>query len=205
MGHRTGRKIIILLGQPGVGKGTQAKEIMRVLSIPQISTGDMLRDAAARQTPLGMEAKARMDAGQLVSDDVVNGIVRERVRLEDCARGFILDGYPRTVQQAETFGGELGTADRVWVIELSGDPAKVMSRLIGRLMCPQCGAIFNTMSRAPKVDRKCDRCGGGLVQRADDREELIRERMKHDSRETAPLVKHYLKAGCYHRVNGMRE
>jgi adenylate kinase len=205
MGQGTGRKIIILLGQPGAGKGTQAKEITRVLNIPQISTGDMLRDAAARGTELGRAAKARMDAGQLVDDDMVNGIVRERVAREDCARGFILDGYPRTVSQAETFDRQVRPRDRVSVIELAGDPAGVLSRLVGRLMCPQCGDIFNSVSRAPKVDYKCDRCGTKLVQRADDREELIRERLKHDSRETGPLVKHYMKAGCYHRVNGMRD
>jgi adenylate kinase len=205
MGQWKGRKIIILLGQPGVGKGTQAKEIMRTLSIPQISTGDMLRDAAARGTALGRAAKARMDAGQLVDDDMVNGIVQERVAQEDCARGFILDGYPRTVSQAETFDGQLNRGDKVWVIELCGDAASVMTRLVGRLMCPKCGDIFNSVSRAPKVDRKCDRCGSALVQRSDDKEELIRERLKHDGRETAPLVRHYMKAGCYHRVNGMRE
>jgi adenylate kinase len=183
------RKIVILLGQPGVGKGTQAKEIKRVMGIPQISTGDMLREAAALGTPLGKEAKARMDAGELVGDDLVNGIVRERIGREDCRQGFILDGYPRTVKQAETFDRQLSTGDRVSVIELVGDAADVMSRLVMRLMCPGCGDIFNVVSRAPKVDRLCDRCGIALVQRSDDREDLIRERYKNDERETGPLVR----------------
>src|SRR5262245_46863211 len=143
-----GRKIIILLGHPGAGKGTQAKEIMRLLHIPQISTGDMLRDAIARQTSYGKEAKERMDAGRLVSDSIVNGIVVERIAGEDCSRGFILDGYPRTVQQADTFSKELRQHDQVFVIEIFADAVIIIDRLVGRLMCPGCGEIYNVYSRA---------------------------------------------------------
>src|SRR5262249_38651536 len=137
-----GRKIVILLGQPGAGKGTQSRAITRQLNIPQIATGDMLRDAVARQTPLGKAAKQKMDAGELVSDDVVNGIVAERIEEDDCKNGFILDGYPRNEQQAETFNRTLRPNDKLFVIEIGSDSADV-GRLTGRLMCPGCGDIYN--------------------------------------------------------------
>jgi len=199
-----GRNVVILLGHPGAGKGTQSKAIMSELSIPQISTGDMLRDAVARQTPFGKEAKERMDAGELVSDGIVNGIVAERITREDCAKGFILDGYPRTVQQAEHFSQELKATDRLCVIELNAESEGLMGRLTGRLMCPGCGDIYNIYSRAPKDDRICDRCGSSLRQRSDDREDLILERFKTYQGETYPLVEYYRKLGAYHQVNGMR-
>jgi len=199
-----GRNVVILLGHPGAGKGTQSKAIMSELSIPQISTGDMLRDAVARQTPFGKEAKERMDAGELVSDGIVNGIAAERITREDCAKGFILDGYPRTVQQAEHFSQELKATDRLCVIELNAESEGLMGRLTGRLMCPGCGDIYNIYSRAPKDDRICDRCGSSLRQRSDDREDLILERFKTYQGETYPLVEYYRKLGAYHQVNGMR-
>jgi len=154
-----GRKIIILLGHPGVGKGTQARAVVGKLGIPQISTGDMLREAIANNTPYGREAREKMDAGELVSDSIVNGIVDERIKREDCKKGFILDGYPRNVTQAETFRAQVGTGDELSVIELSADSQKLRSekRLIGRLMCPRCGEIYNAYSKAPKraeIDRK---------------------------------------------------
>ena len=199
-----GRKIIILLGHPGAGKGTQAKEIMRLLNIPQISTGDMLRDNIARETFFGKAAKARMDAGDLVSDDIVNGIVADRITADDCASGFILDGYPRTVPQAETFHKELRGDDHVFVVEIFADALQIVDRLIGRLMCPGCGDIFNVQSRVPKSPGVCDRCGRSLVTRSDDREDLIRERFKHYNEETYPLIEHYQGKGCYYQVDGMR-
>src|SRR6267143_4558229 len=131
-----GRKIVILLGHPGVGKGTQARAIVNHIGIPQISTGDMLSEAIANKTPYGCEAKERMDAGELVSDSIVNGIVAERIKREDCKHGFILDGYPRNVPQAETFRSQVGNNDELSVIELSADSDRLRSekRLIGRLM-----------------------------------------------------------------------
>ena len=198
------RKIIILLGHPGAGKGTQSRAIMRQLNIPQISTGDMLRDAVARQTSFGKEAKERMDAGELVSDDIVNGIVAERILQDDCKNGFILDGYPRNVSQAETFNNQLRDDDQLFVIEVRAETAKLVNRLVGRLMCPGCGDIYNVYSRAPQSERVCDRCGDGLVQRSDDREDLIQERFKTYDGETLPLVKFYESQGVYHQVNGMR-
>jgi len=198
------RKIVILLGNPGAGKGTQSRAIMRQLGIPQISTGDMLRDAVARQTSFGKEAKERMDAGELVSDDIVNGIVAERILEDDCAKGFILDGYPRTVQQAETFSSELKPEDQLYVIEIRAEAANLMNRLVGRLMCSGCGDIYNVYSRAPKNEQVCDRCGHQLVHRSDDREDLIQERFKTYDGETYPLVRFYQDKGVYRQVDGMR-
>jgi adenylate kinase len=199
-----GRKILILLGHPGAGKGTQAREIMHRLSIPQISTGDMLRDAIARKTSFGVEAKARMDSGELVNDAIVNGIVKERIAQDDCKNGFILDGYPRTVQQAETFRNMMDKGDRLVVIEIGADSEDLTNRLVGRLMCSGCGEIYNEYSRAPKQSGLCNFCGGTLFRRSDDREDLIRERFKTYQEETYPLVEFYKKLGVYHHVEGMR-
>jgi len=199
-----GRKIVIFLGNPGAGKGTQSRAIMRQLDIPQISTGDMLRDAVASQTSFGKEAKGKMDAGELVSDEIVNGIVAERTLQEDCRKGFILDGYPRTVSQAETFAKELKSEDQLYVIEIRAQAANLVDRLVGRLMCSGCGDIYNIYSRAPKADKVCDRCGHALVHRSDDREDLIKERFKTYDGETFPLVHFYQAKGVYHLVDGMR-
>jgi len=198
------RNILILMGHPGAGKGTQAREIMHRLNIPQISTGDMLRDAIARKTSFGVEAKAKMDAGELVSDDIVNGIVADRIHQEDCKNGFILDGYPRTVQQAETFRGMMKEDDRLVVIEIGADAEDLIHRLVGRLMCSGCGEIYNEYSRAPKKAGSCDYCGKELFRRSDDKEDLIRERFKTYKDETYPLVEFYKKLGVYHHVEGMR-
>ena len=201
-----GRKIMILLGHPGVGKGTQARAIVSKLGIPQISTGDMLREAIACKTHYGREAKEKMDAGELVSDSIVNGIVDERIKRVDCKKGFILDGYPRNVTQAETFGAQVGAGDELSVIELSADSQKLRSekRLIGRLMCPNCGEIYNTYSKAPRRDQVCDLCGTSLIHRSDDREDLILERFRTFREETQPLIEFYKNLGVYHQVNGMR-
>jgi len=198
------RKIVIFLGNPGAGKGTQSRAIMRQLNIPQISTGDMLRDAVGRQTSFGKEAKERMDAGELVSDEIVNGIVAERILQPDCAKGFILDGYPRNVQQAGTFSRELKADDRLFVIEIRAQSSNLVNRLVGRLMCPGCGDIYNIYSRAPQSDKRCDRCGRELVHRSDDREDLIQERFRTYDGETYPLIEYYEKAGVFYQVDGMR-
>jgi adenylate kinase len=200
------RKIVILLGHPGVGKGTQARAIVNHLAIPQISTGDMLREAIANKTAYGCEAKQKMDAGELVSDAIVNGIVAERIRRDDCKKGFILDGYPRNVSQAETFREQVKYGDHLSVIELCAVPERLRSekRLVGRLMCPGCGEIYNTYSKAPRQDQVCDLCGTKLIHRSDDREDLIRERFRTYREETYPLVEFYQKLGAYHQVDGMR-
>jgi adenylate kinase len=200
------RKIVILLGHPGAGKGTQARSIMQELEIPQISTGDMLREAIVNKTAYGCEAKTRMDAGELVSDAIVNGIVADRIQRDDCHTGFILDGYPRTVSQAETFRNLMSNDDELAVIEISADPERLRKekRLVGRLMCPGCGEIYNQYSKIPKGDKVCDICGKGLVHRSDDREDLILERFRTYREETYPLVQFYQKMGVYHQVDGMK-
>ena len=201
-----GRNILILLGHPGAGKGTQARSIMDALDIPQISTGDMLREAVANKTPFGREAKVKMDAGELVSDAIVNGIVADRITRDDCKKGFILDGYPRTVSQAETFRRYKSDGDDLWVIEICADPERLRNekRLVGRLMCPGCGEIYNQYSKVPKNDTVCDVCGNGLIHRSDDREDLIQERFRTYREETYPLVQFYQDLGVYHQVNGMK-
>jgi len=201
-----GRNILILLGHPGAGKGTQARLIMQKLNIPQISTGDMLREAIANKTAYGCEAKTKMDAGELVSDGIVNGIVADRIQRDDCNGGFILDGYPRTVPQAETFRTHMMNGDHLSVIEIGADAARLRKekRLVGRLMCPNCGEIYNQYSRIPKNEKICDVCAAGLVHRSDDREDLILERFRTYREETYPLVQFYEKLGVYHQVDGMK-
>lgn len=198
------RKIVILLGHPGAGKGTQARAIMHQLDIPQISTGDMLREAIAKKTSFGCEAKAKMDAGDLVSDTIVNGIVSERILRDDCQKGFVLDGYPRTVQQADTFNGAMTNGDRLYVIEIGANSNGLTKRLTGRWICPGCGEIYNTFSRAPSLEGVCDICGWSLFHRSDDREDLVKERFRTYKEETYPLVEYYQELGVYHRVDGMR-
>jgi adenylate kinase len=201
-----GRKIVILVGHPGAGKGTQARSIMSRLDIPQISTGDMLREAIVNKTPFGCEAKQKMDAGELVNDAIVNGIVSERIKGDDCKNGFILDGYPRTVSQAQTFRSQMANGDALSVIEIGADAERLRKekRLIGRLMCPKCGEIYNEFSRAPRKDNVCDACGEGLIHRSDDREDLILERFRTFREKNQPLVQFYQDLGVYHKVDGMR-
>jgi adenylate kinase len=199
-----GRNVIILLGYPGAGKGTQAKEIMRRLKIPQISTGDMLREEISLDTAYGKAAKGLMAAGKFVPDAIVDGIVAGRIQRADCKRGFILDGYPRTVAQAETFSRDLKPGDKFAVIEISADPENVMSRLLGRLMCPSptCTEIYNVLSRAPKVEGICDKCGSALIHRPDDVKEKIQERFMHYREKTDPLVEYYKNTGRFFLVDG---
>ena len=197
------RNVVILLGPPGAGKGTQAKAVTEQLGLPQISTGDMLRDAVRRKTPLGVEAKNVLEAGELVNDELVNGIVVERIAAPDCADGFILDGYPRNLNQAEMFGARLETGDNLLVIELGVDTEFLVRRLTARRTCDQCGAIYNVDSRPPRQEGVCDICGGSLVQRPDDTENVIRDRMRTYRAETEPLVEYYRSLGVYHQIDGM--
>ncbi|HKY63045.1 MAG TPA: adenylate kinase [bacterium] len=189
--------ILILLGAPGAGKGTQAKLLQEKLKIPQISTGDMLRAAKQAKTPLGVEAEKFMNAGQLVPDEVVISLIRERLKDPDTRGGFILDGFPRTVAQAEALGqllGELGRKLDV-VLNLEVPEQELVERLTGRRTCPQCGAGYHLKFSPPKSDEICDRCGSSLIQREDDKEATIRHRLKVYNDQTAPLVKYYEKAG----------
>lgn len=190
-------KGIILLGPPGVGKGTQAKKIMERYSIPQISTGDMLREAVKEETELGLKAKMCMDSGALVPDDVVIGIVRERLQKPDCNSGFILDGFPRTIPQAEALGEvteELGK-EVGYVISLEADESDLIGRLSGRRTCRLCGAMYHVVYNVPKEQGRCDACKGELYQRDDDKEETIINRLKTYREMTEPLITYYSSKG----------
>lgn len=189
--------ILILLGAPGAGKGTQAKLLQEKLKIPQISTGDMLRAAKQAKTALGLEAESYMNAGKLVPDEVVIGLIRERLKSPDTTSGFILDGFPRTVAQAEALGQVLGELGRKLdaVLNLEVPEQELVERLTGRRTCPNCGAGYHLKFSPPKSDEICDRCGTALIQREDDRENTIRHRLKVYNEQTAPLVKYYEKSG----------
>jgi adenylate kinase len=184
---------LIFLGPPGAGKGTQARAVAEQLGVPQISTGDMFRDHVGRGTPLGREAKAVMERGELVSDDIVVGMVAERIREADAVGGFLLDGFPRTETQAERLEGLLAEAG--WAgplaVELRVSYTDLIRRLTGRRTCAVCGEIYNIYFHPPKQQGRCDRDGGELLQRADDREEVIRERLKEYERKTQPLIEFY--------------
>jgi adenylate kinase len=195
---------ILLMGLPGAGKGTQAARITEELRIPHISTGDMFRAAVKEGTPLGMEAKSYMDRGQLVPDHVTNGIVRERLAKEDCAGGFLLDGFPRTVPQAEALDELLRDMGREihHVIYIEVDEDELLKRLTGRRICRNCGATYHVVFAPPKADGVCDRCGGELYQRDDDRIETVAERLKVNMEQTGALLAYYEKSGKLKRVNG---
>ncbi|HEY8416295.1 MAG TPA: adenylate kinase [Thermaerobacter sp.] len=192
----------IFLGPPGAGKGTQAARLAERAGVPQISTGGMLRAAVRAGTPLGLEAKRYMDAGHLVPDDVTIAIVRERLAQDDCRRGFLLDGFPRTVPQAEGLAAaleELGVGlDGVLYFDVPDEV--VVERLSGRRVCPECGATYHIRFDPPREAGRCDRCGAALVQRHDDREETVRERLAVYRRQTEPLVDYYHRAGLLKRV-----
>lgn len=188
---------LILLGPPGAGKGTQAKKLREKYGIPQISTGDILRTAVKNRDPLGEEAKTFMDAGQLVPDEIVVGLIKERIKQKDCVKGYILDGFPRTIVQAEKLSEtlkEMGqTIDSV--IEITVDPEALVARLTGRSTCRGCGAMYHQVSHPPKKPGTCDDCGDQLYQRPDDNEETIRKRLEVYENETAPLKGFYMKQG----------
>ena len=189
---------LILLGAPGAGKGTQAEILCRKLGIPSISTGNILRAAIKDGTPTGVQAKKYIDAGQLVPDEVIIGIVNERLSQDDCAKGYILDGVPRTIAQAEALEKAGIQFDAVVSIEISED--EILRRMSGRRVCEACGSSYNVEAVPPKVEGICDNCGGKLIQRKDDTPETVRERLKVYHKETAPLVDFYAARGVLKRV-----
>lgn len=195
---------LVLLGPPGAGKGTQAKMLVEELGVPQISTGDILRQAVADGTPLGREAKGYMDRGALVPDEVVIGIIRDRLAQGDCRRGYILDGFPRTVAQAEALGKTLQATGAALdhVLSLQVDEEELVKRLSGRRTCGTCGAMFHVAFNPPKADGTCDACGGPLIQRDDDREGTVRRRLHVYGEQTAPLIAYYEGRGLLRRVPG---
>ena len=196
---------IILLGPPGAGKGTQAKRLIDKYGIPQISTGDMLRAALKAGTPLGLEAKKYMDTGALVPDSVVIGLVKERIQQDDCAKGYMLDGFPRNVSQAETLDSMLGELnqkiDHVVCIEVPNE--ELVKRLTGRRTCRGCGAGFHVMFDPPQKEGVCDKCGGELYQRDDDNEATVKSRLKVYEDQTEPLIAYYDKQSKLRRINGV--
>lgn len=194
----------IFMGLPGAGKGTQAERIVSEFGIPHISTGDMFRAAIAEQTPLGLKAKSFMDQGQLVPDEVTIGIVRDRLQKPDAQKGFLLDGFPRTLAQAEALDNMLEDLGRKLdtVINLHVDKELLMPRLTGRRICKSCGATYHVMFNAPKEEGKCDKCGGELYQRSDDTEEVVATRLDVNIKQSEPILAYYEAKGLLKTVDG---
>ena len=195
------RQVLILLGAPGCGKGTQAQRLINEYGYPQLSTGDILREAVRNGTEMGRKAKSCMDSGALVPDEVVVEIIRDRVKAEDCQQGFILDGFPRTMAQAGALQGILGPEDRVLVIYFRIDDEVLFKRLTGRRNCVKCGAIYNVHFAPSTREGACDACGGALSQRADDTEEVVGKRLKVFHASTAALIPYYEGKGVLNTVD----
>ena len=197
---------IILMGPPGAGKGTQAEKLVELYQIPHISTGDMFRKAQKDGTELGLKAKSYMDQGQLVPDEVTVGIVKERLAEADCKEGFLLDGFPRTVQQADALDGILVELNMALdcVVNIEVDKAFLVDRLTGRRVCRACGATYHIANKAPKVEGVCDKCGGELYQRGDDTIETVSNRLDVYAAQTAPLIDYYKSKGIMSSIDGSK-
>jgi len=198
---------LVLMGLPGAGKGTQAEKIVEKYSIPHISTGDMFRAAMKEGTELGLKAKSFMDQGALVPDEVTIGIVRERLSKDDCQKGFLLDGFPRTVAQAEALENMLTELDKKidYCLNIDVDHNILMERLTGRRICKECGATYHLVFNPPAKDGTCDRCGGELYQRADDNEETVHNRLEVNIQQSEPLLHFYKTKGYLKNINGQQD
>ncbi|MBU4485201.1 adenylate kinase [bacterium] len=198
--------ILVLLGAPGCGKGTQAEKISAHYSIPSVSTGDLFRTAVRNETPLGLKVKKYMDNGHLVPNEITVEVMKERVSKSDCANGYILDGFPRSVEQAESLGRvlvELNNSKIDHVLSFDVPEEELVKRLTGRRMCRKCGAGYHVMFKKPANDGACDACRGELYQRNDDKEEVIRSRLKVYDEQTAPLLDYYKNKGLLREVEGV--
>jgi adenylate kinase len=204
--HKKLNRAVIFLGPPGAGKGTQAKELARRYGIPHLSTGDMLRENIAKGTPLGVLAEPVMKHGDLVPDSIVLKMVVERIDRPDCSHGFVFDGFPRTVAQAQWLGELLKQHgyEQAIVVHLVIDPAMLLKRITGRRMCKVGGEIYNIFERPPKVPGRCDNDGGELEQRPDDREEVVSTRLEAYEKQTAPLVAYYRRLGRLRDVDAAK-
>lgn len=198
---------IILLGPPGAGKGTQAKSISQAYSIPHISTGDIFRKNISEKTPLGVEAKGYMDRGQLVPDELTINLVKDRLVNEDCKNGFLLDGFPRTLLQAEALDVFLNERkmDIDAALLINVPSTIIIERMTGRRICPECGASYHIKNIPPKVDGICDLCGANLIQRKDDNEETVKERLDVYEKQTQPLIEYYREKGKLIEVDGTKD
>ena len=204
--HKKLNRAVIFLGPPGAGKGTQAKELARRYGVPHLSTGDMLRENIAKGTPLGELAEPVMKRGELVPDSIVLKMVVERIDRPDCSHGFVFDGFPRTVAQAQWLGELLKQHgyEQAIVVHLAIDPAKLLKRITGRRVCKVGGEIYNIYERPPKVAGRCDNDGGELEQRPDDREEVVSTRLEAYEKQTAPLVAYYRRLGRLRDVDASK-
>ena len=198
---------VVLIGPPGVGKGTQASQLKTLLGVPHVSTGDILREAVQAGNPLGRKVKGFVESGQLVPDDVMGELIAQRLSRPDARAGFVLDGFPRTLDQVETLDSVLArlgvVLDRVFLFTVP--EAEIVRRLAGRRTCPKCGAVFHVDSRPPRSAGVCDACGSALVQRADDTEDVIRERLRVYAEQTLPVASAYASRGLIQEVDGAGE
>ena len=198
--------VIIMMGPPGAGKGTQAMELAKKMHIPHISTGDLFRENLSQKTELGKKAKTFIDKGELVPDETVIGMLFDRINKPDCKKGFILDGFPRTVEQAKELDAKMGDRFKVVTLNLKIEDSPLIQRITGRLVCKDCGSLFHKKFLPPKVAGLCDKCKGPLYQRTDDTETVVKERLSVYHRQTEPLIGYYAKkANLLYQVNSNQD
>lgn len=205
MNSNNQKTVVILLGAPGSGKGTQAKKISEKLNLPHISTGDLFRENLSKGTPLGLKAKSYMESGNLVPDEIVIQMLMDRVKADDCKNGYLLDGFPRSIPQAEALQKEFSENTKVIVLNLQVPDEIIIKRIEGRMTCKDCGNIYNKYFSPTRVDSVCDKCSGELTHRSDDNAAAVEQRLKVYHAQNTPLEKYYEEKGVLKNVNGMQE